>query len=49
MLEPNNRGWAFALDMPQRWSTDRNLRMGSDYQLAAFFGATAGRARSTIV
>jgi transglutaminase-like putative cysteine protease len=38
MLEPSSRRWAFALDMPQRWSTDRNLRMGSDYQLAAFFG-----------
>ena len=42
MLEPNNRGWAFALDMPQRWSTDRNLRLGSDYQLAAFFGRPRG-------
>jgi transglutaminase-like putative cysteine protease len=38
MLEPNGRGWAFALEMPQSWSADRNLRMGSDYQLAAFFG-----------
>ena len=42
MLEPNNRGWVFSLDMPQRWSTDRNLRLGSDYQLAAFFGRPQG-------
>lgn len=38
MLEPTDRGWAFALDMPKSWSTDRNLRMASDYQLAAFLG-----------
>ena len=35
-LEPNGRNWAFALDMPRQWSGE--VRMGSDYQLAAFFG-----------
>jgi transglutaminase-like putative cysteine protease len=43
MLEPNGRGWAFALDMPQSWSADRNLRMNSDYQLATFFGERSPR------
>jgi transglutaminase-like putative cysteine protease len=38
MLEPNGRNWAFALDMPERWSGDNSLRMGSDYQLGTFFG-----------
>jgi transglutaminase-like putative cysteine protease len=38
MLEPNGRNWAFALDMPQRWTGDNGLRMGSDYQLGMFFG-----------
>jgi transglutaminase-like putative cysteine protease len=38
MLEPNGRNWAFALDMPERWSGVRSLRMGSDYQLGLFFG-----------
>ena len=37
MLEPTGRGWAFALDMPKSWSEDRNLRMGSDYQLGISF------------
>jgi len=37
MLEPNGRNWAFALDMPERWSGDNSLRMGSDYQLGMFF------------
>jgi transglutaminase-like putative cysteine protease len=37
-LEPRGRAWAFALDMPQRWSGDRTLRMGSDYQLRMFPG-----------
>ncbi len=36
-LEPNGRNWAFALDMPARWSGDDSLRMGSDYQLGTFF------------
>ncbi|HVY63290.1 MAG TPA: DUF3488 and transglutaminase-like domain-containing protein, partial [Gammaproteobacteria bacterium] len=43
MLEPNGRNWAFALDMPQSWSRDRGLRMGSDYQLGTFFGGGRGR------
>jgi transglutaminase-like putative cysteine protease len=43
MLEPNGRTWAFALDMPRQWSTDRSLRMGSDYQLGTFFGAPQAR------
>jgi transglutaminase-like putative cysteine protease len=38
MLEPNARGWAFALDMPQSWSGDTRLVMTSDYQLASPFG-----------
>jgi transglutaminase-like putative cysteine protease len=37
-LEPNGRGWAFALDMPREWSGNNALRMGSDYQLGMFFG-----------
>jgi protein-glutamine gamma-glutamyltransferase len=37
-LEPQGRAWAFALDMPQRWSGDRTLRMGTDYQLRTFPG-----------
>ena len=44
LLEPNGRGWAFALDMPESWLSDRTLRMGSDYQLGTFFGgARPGR------
>jgi transglutaminase-like putative cysteine protease len=43
MLEPNDRGWAFALDMPQTWSGEPGLRMGSDYQLGVFFGRGRGR------
>ncbi|MEO8464260.1 MAG: DUF3488 and transglutaminase-like domain-containing protein [Gammaproteobacteria bacterium] len=43
MLEPNGRSWAFALDMPESWSRDRGLRMGSDYQLGTFFGAKRTR------
>ena len=38
MLEPNDRGWAFALDMPSVWSGERGMRMGSDYQLGVFAG-----------
>ena len=40
-LEPNGRNWAFALDMPSQWSGE--LRMGSDYQLGAFFGGPRPR------
>jgi len=43
MLEPNGRNWAFALDMAREWSGDRNLRMGSDYQLGTFFGGPSAR------
>src|SRR5690606_21602545 len=42
MLEPTGRNWAFALDMPQRWSGRRTLRMSSDYQLMTFFGNQRG-------
>ena len=43
MLEQDGRNWAFALDMPARWSGDRNLRMGSDYQLGTFFSPARSR------
>jgi transglutaminase-like putative cysteine protease len=43
MLEPTGRPWAFALDMPARWSSDANLRMGSDYQLGTFFSGPRTR------
>jgi transglutaminase-like putative cysteine protease len=43
MLEQNGRPWAFALDMPQSWSGDAALRMGSDYQLGTFFGGARPR------
>lgn len=39
MLEPNGQSWIFALDMPERWSTNSrrmNVVMGSDYQLRLF-------------
>lgn len=42
MLDPNGRNWAFALDMPARWSGG-NLRMASDYQLGTFFGPPPSR------
>jgi transglutaminase-like putative cysteine protease len=42
MLDPNGRNWAFALDMPARWSGN-NLRMGSDYQLGTFFSPPRSR------
>lgn len=38
LLEPNGRGWAFALDLPSSWSGPRGLTMNSDYQLGLFFG-----------
>lgn len=43
MLEQNGRPWAFALDMPARWSGDNALRMGSDYQLGTFFSGPRQR------
>jgi transglutaminase-like putative cysteine protease len=33
MLEPHGRNWVFALDMPQRWTEDRGIRMESHFQL----------------
>jgi transglutaminase-like putative cysteine protease len=42
-LQPNGRNWAFALDMPQQWTGDNSLRMGSDYQLGTFFGGPRPR------
>ena len=39
MLEPDGRGWAFALEMPETWTDGgqgRSIRMGSDYQLRVF-------------
>ncbi len=43
LLDPNGRNWAFALDMPARWSGNNNLRMSSDYQLGTFFSAPRSR------
>jgi protein-glutamine gamma-glutamyltransferase len=43
MLEPNDRNWLFALDMPARWAGDNSLRMGSDYQLGTFLGGPRPR------
>jgi transglutaminase-like putative cysteine protease len=40
-LEPTQRNWAFALDMPRQWSGE--VRMGSDYQLGAIFGGPRAR------
>jgi transglutaminase-like putative cysteine protease len=40
-LEPTERNWAFALDMPRQWSGE--VRMGSDYQLGALFGGPRSR------
>jgi transglutaminase-like putative cysteine protease len=40
MLEPQTDRWAFALDMPQAWSRNRQIVMNSDYQLRLLrFGA----------
>jgi transglutaminase-like putative cysteine protease len=44
MLEPQRLRWAYALDMPEHWSGRRDIAMGSDYQLRAFFG-DAGEGR----
>jgi hypothetical protein len=47
MLEPNGRNWAFALEMPETWSSENRrerIRMSSDYQLAIWPpGTNAGR------
>ncbi|MDX1562532.1 MAG: DUF3488 and transglutaminase-like domain-containing protein, partial [Gammaproteobacteria bacterium] len=50
-LEPDSRGWVFAIEMPQSWDTgDRRqrMRMGSDYQLF-IPGAVPGRTLSYAV
>jgi len=36
MLEPHDRHWVFALDMPAEWTDDRNIVMESRYQLVRF-------------
>jgi transglutaminase-like putative cysteine protease len=33
MLEPHDRRWVFALDMPVMWPEDRDIRMENHYQL----------------
>ena len=33
LLEPNNRRWLFALDLPARWSGDQTAFQAYDYQL----------------
>ncbi len=33
MLEPHDRRWVFALDIPVEWTADRDIRMESHYQL----------------
>ena len=33
MLEPHDRRWVFALDMPAQWSEGRDIRMENHYQL----------------
>jgi transglutaminase-like putative cysteine protease len=33
MLEPHDRRWVFALDMPIKWSEDLDIRMENHYQL----------------
>jgi transglutaminase-like putative cysteine protease len=42
-LEPTERNWAFALDMPRTWTPDTALRMGSEYQLLIPFGGPRSR------
>lgn len=37
MLEPTGKRWAFALDMPREWTSERGIGMTGDYQLG-FFG-----------
>ncbi|MBN1238279.1 MAG: DUF3488 domain-containing transglutaminase family protein [Gammaproteobacteria bacterium] len=43
VLEPGDRRWLFALDMPREWSGLDNMIMGSDYQLRIRFGGRFGR------
>jgi len=37
-LEPNGRGWTFALDMPREWSGVERMLLASDYQLVVRLG-----------
>jgi transglutaminase-like putative cysteine protease len=46
MLEPDGRGWAFAIDMPESWESEdrrRSIVMSDDYQLRYAFGVNTGR------
>lgn len=47
-LEADRRGWAFALEMPAEWTSQRrrNIRMRDDYQLS-LFGADTLSSRMT--
>jgi transglutaminase-like putative cysteine protease len=38
MLEPHDRRWLLALDMPVQWASVRPLRLGGDYGLRLGFG-----------
>ncbi|HEX7080124.1 MAG TPA: DUF3488 and transglutaminase-like domain-containing protein [Gammaproteobacteria bacterium] len=42
MLEPNGRGWTFALDMPREWSGVDRMIMTRDFQLLVPFGREIG-------
>jgi protein-glutamine gamma-glutamyltransferase len=42
LLEPNGRGWTFALDMPREWSGVDRMAMTSEYQLVARPGREVG-------
>jgi len=44
-LEPNGRGWTFALDMPREWSGVERMTMTSDYQLVVRFGRDTATTR----
>ena len=52
MLDSTTAGWAFALEMPETWTSgDRrqSIRMGSDYLLRVFpSGANTGRVTYTV-
>jgi transglutaminase-like putative cysteine protease len=43
MLEPHGRRWVFALDMPQEWPADLDIRMESHYQLVRIPGRIHSR------
>jgi transglutaminase-like putative cysteine protease len=48
MLEPHGRTWAFALEMPERWTGENAIRMSSDYQLGTFFSDPRRRLEYTV-